>query len=69
MNPEIQLLQPYPFERLSNLLDGAVPAAVDPIALSIGEPRHSAPEVALNALTDTIPVSYTHLTLPTICSV
>ena len=54
MNPEIQLLQPYPFERLSNLLDGAVPAAVDPIALSIGEPRHSAPEVALNALTDTI---------------
>lgn len=54
MNPEIQLLQPYPFERLSALLENVVPADTDPIALSIGEPRHEAPAAALNAMVASI---------------
>lgn len=54
MNPEIQLLQPYPFERLSTLLEDVQPAEIDPIALSIGEPRHEAPAAALNAMIESI---------------
>lgn len=52
MNPDIQLLQPYPFERLETLLDGVPAASSQPISLSIGEPRHSAPAAALNAMVD-----------------
>ena len=44
MNPNLSLLQPYPFERLARLLDGtAPPAHLQPISLSIGEPRHPTP--------------------------
>ena len=44
MNPNLSHLQPYPFERLARLFDGAVPPAqLQPIALSIGEPRHATP--------------------------
>ncbi len=54
MNPDIQLLQPYPFERLATLLDGVPAAAEKPISLSIGEPRHAAPAAALEAMVDTM---------------
>jgi N-succinyldiaminopimelate aminotransferase len=44
MNPELSLLQPYPFERLAALFaDTPAPAQLAPIALSIGEPRHATP--------------------------
>ena len=44
MNPNLSLLQPYPFERLARLLDGTTPPAhLQPISLSIGEPRHPTP--------------------------
>ncbi len=44
MNPRLARLQPYPFERLRDLLAGATPpAALRPIPLSIGEPRHAPP--------------------------
>ncbi|MEM8548499.1 MAG: aminotransferase class I/II-fold pyridoxal phosphate-dependent enzyme, partial [Pseudomonadota bacterium] len=40
-NPGFAALQPYPFEKLAQLLAGVTPPPdVDPIALSIGEPRH-----------------------------
>ena len=45
MNPDLQRLQPYPFEKLRQLFaDLTPPGNVSPIALSIGEPRHPAPE-------------------------
>jgi N-succinyldiaminopimelate aminotransferase len=51
MNPALQRLQAYPFERLRGLLDGArPPAQLAPIALSIGEPRHQPPPFVLAAL-------------------
>ena len=51
MNPDLQRLHPYPFERLSALLAGIEPpAGVPGIALHIGEPRHAAPALALDAL-------------------
>jgi len=45
MNPLLQKLQPYPFERLRQLFAGATPPArLRPISLGIGEPRHDTPD-------------------------
>ncbi len=45
MNPDLDRLQPYPFERLSVLLRGITPpAGCAPVNLSIGEPKHPTPE-------------------------
>ena len=51
MNPDLDKLHPYPFERLAALKEGTNPPAGLPhIALSIGEPKHPAPEVVLESL-------------------
>lgn len=58
MNPYIDSLHPYPFERLAALLDGVEPRpGLAPIALSIGEPRHPPPDFVLRALTDALPAA------------
>ncbi|MEQ1881905.1 MAG: aminotransferase class I/II-fold pyridoxal phosphate-dependent enzyme, partial [Burkholderiales bacterium] len=51
MNPQLSALQPYPFQKLSALLAGASPAALRPINLSIGEPKHATPPFIRDALT------------------
>jgi N-succinyldiaminopimelate aminotransferase len=44
MNPLLERLQPYPFERLRQLFAGVTPnPALRPISLGIGEPRHPTP--------------------------
>ena len=55
MNHALNQLQPYPFEKLRALLSG-VTAAADkrPIALSIGEPKHSSPAFVKQALADNL---------------
>jgi N-succinyldiaminopimelate aminotransferase len=51
LNPRLKLLQPYPFERLRKLLDGLKPnASLQPISLSIGEPRHPTPASVTDSL-------------------
>jgi N-succinyldiaminopimelate aminotransferase len=51
MNPLLQRLHPYPFERLRELSRGIVPnPALKPINLGIGEPRHPAPSLIHEAL-------------------
>ena len=51
MNPRLQLLHSYPFERLAQLKAGVVPpAGLAHIALYIGEPQHSPPGFVLEAL-------------------
>jgi len=51
MNPDLDPLQPYPFERLATLFDGVRPAAGrESIALSIGEPAHAPPALAADAM-------------------
>ncbi|MCS7101839.1 MAG: succinyldiaminopimelate transaminase [Burkholderiaceae bacterium] len=51
MNPDLQRLQPYPFERLRALFaDLQPPADLPPINLSIGEPRHPTPPLVRAAL-------------------
>jgi len=44
MNPDLNSLYPYPFEKLNALKDGVTPPnSLAHIALSIGEPKHPAP--------------------------
>lgn len=51
MNPHLQTLQPYPFEKLAQLKQGLTPPATKPhIALSIGEPQHPTPSLIVDAL-------------------
>lgn len=51
MNPRLELLAAYPFERLARLKEGVTPPAALPhIAMSIGEPRHAPPALVLDAL-------------------
>ncbi|MBU2806433.1 succinyldiaminopimelate transaminase, partial [Acidithiobacillus ferridurans] len=50
MNPLLETLQAYPFERLRALLTGTTPPAKEPIDFSIGEPRHPAPAIVSEAI-------------------
>ena len=54
-NPGLAYLQPYPFQRLRALLAGIEPpAAMTPVALSIGEPRHPPPGFVAERLQATL---------------
>jgi N-succinyldiaminopimelate aminotransferase len=51
MNPRLDQLQPYPFQRLRKLFEGIAPNRdLEPIALSIGEPKHPTPGFISEAL-------------------
>ena len=55
MNPLLDKLQPYPFEKLKKLFAGITPdPAYRPISLGIGEPKHPTPEFIKRALTDNL---------------
>ena len=55
MNPALNALYPYPFERLRTLLDGSQgPSSLSPIALSVGEPQHPAPDCVKDALSNAL---------------
>ncbi|UCE90577.1 MAG: succinyldiaminopimelate transaminase [Pseudomonadota bacterium] len=51
MNPDLDRLQPYPFEKLAALKQSVSPPDRPHIALSIGEPRHPSPAFVAEALT------------------
>lgn len=48
MNPRLDLLQSYPFQRLTSLLAGHKPS--HPVSLHIGEPKHPTPAFIREAL-------------------
>jgi N-succinyldiaminopimelate aminotransferase len=52
MNPLLDRLQPYAFERLRALLADVRPPALPPVRLSIGEPQHPTPAVIRTALVE-----------------
>ena len=54
LNPDLSRLYPYPFERLAELLGSVTPAALTPIPLSIGEPKHAPPAHVIQALTEAL---------------
>ena len=55
MNPNMTLLQPYPFQRLRDLFKNVTPnAAYSAINLSIGEPKHATPQLIKDALVNNL---------------
>jgi len=55
MNPNLNFLQPYPFQRLRDLFHGIKPnPEYAPINLSIGEPKHETPALIKQALVDNL---------------
>ena len=56
MNPRLDILAPYPFEKLRALLasGGTPPPGLRPINLSIGEPKHAAPQCVRDALVQSL---------------
>jgi N-succinyldiaminopimelate aminotransferase len=51
MNPDLHLLQPYPFQKLAKLFGEVTPnATLKPISLHIGEPKHATPGFIKDAL-------------------
>ncbi|MFT5540513.1 MAG: N-succinyldiaminopimelate aminotransferase [Alphaproteobacteria bacterium] len=53
LNPRLDDLMTYPFERLSRLLDDVTPPeGIAPIILSIGEPRHAPPSFVAETLSE-----------------
>ncbi len=51
MNPDLQQLHPYPFEKLAELKAGCTPPSdLQHIALSIGEPKHPTPSFITEAV-------------------
>ncbi len=52
MNPELNRLQPYPFQKLASLFrDVTANKNYRPISLSIGEPKHTTPQFIKDAVT------------------
>ncbi|KEA64734.1 N-succinyl-L,L-diaminopimelate aminotransferase alternative [Marinobacterium lacunae] len=55
MNPDLDRLQPYPFEKLALLKQGVTPpAGLEHISLGIGEPKHPAPPFVLDVLRENL---------------
>ena len=55
MNPDLDRLQPYPFQKLTELLKhNNPPRALKPVNLSIGEPKHPTPDFIKRALADNL---------------
>ena len=55
LNPSLNLLQPYPFQRLRDLFNGTTPnSAYSAINLSIGEPKHATPQLIKDALVNNL---------------
>lgn len=55
MNQNLNLLQPYPFQRLRDLFANVTPnPQYTSVNLSIGEPKHKTPSIIQNSLTENI---------------
>lgn len=57
MNPRLDALHPYPFEKLRRLMAdaGSPPSGLAPINLSIGEPKHDTPARVAQAMAQALP--------------
>ncbi|MGH8211021.1 MAG: succinyldiaminopimelate transaminase [Steroidobacteraceae bacterium] len=55
MNPRLERLHAYPFERLARLKTGVTPpAGLAHVAMSIGEPQHASPAFVLGTLRESL---------------
>ncbi|MCK5813268.1 MAG: succinyldiaminopimelate transaminase [Cocleimonas sp.] len=55
MNPDLNRLQPYPFERIKELKAGIIPSTDKSlVSLAIGEPKHPTPDIILKTMRDSL---------------
>ncbi|HPQ95022.1 MAG: succinyldiaminopimelate transaminase [Thiothrix sp.] len=55
MNPDLQRLQPYPFQKIRDLLAGTrPPAGLKAVSLAIGEPKHPTPALIHHAVIENL---------------
>lgn len=55
MNPRLQKLQTYPFEKLNRLIHQQQHSgSLQPVSLAVGEPKHAPPENVLNAFSESL---------------
>lgn len=55
MNPQLDLLHPYPFAKMATLLTGITPnPSYAPIKLGIGEPQHAPPQFVLDVIKENL---------------
>lgn len=54
MNPNLEKLHPYPFQKITELYAGVTPVDAPMVSLAIGEPKHKTPEIILDALRDNL---------------
>ncbi|WP_148863364.1 succinyldiaminopimelate transaminase [Marinobacter fonticola] len=55
MNPNLDRLHPYPFEKLAKLKAGiSAPEGISSIALSIGEPKHASPDFVQDVIRENL---------------
>ena len=66
MNPYLESLNQYPFERLNQLKNGLVTKSEEQhVSLALGEPKHSPPQFVLDSLTDEELVKKSLMSYPT----
>ncbi len=54
MNPDLANLQPYPFQKITELKKGITPADTPMVSLAMGEPKHGTPKIVIEALKENI---------------
>ncbi|MFP6805800.1 MAG: succinyldiaminopimelate transaminase [Pseudomonadales bacterium] len=64
MNERLDQLHPYPFEKLNRLLENTPTPDTHPIALSLGEPKHPAPDFIVDAYAETSSIRKSFGTYP-----
>ena len=52
MNTSLSKLNPYPFDRLNQLLATVTPADFSLISLALGEPKHATPDFLIDYMTN-----------------
>jgi len=54
MNPNLDKLHPYPFQKIAQLYAEVIPVDAPMLSLAIGEPKHKTPEIILEAIRDNL---------------
>ncbi|WP_299874005.1 succinyldiaminopimelate transaminase [uncultured Cocleimonas sp.] len=54
MNPNLNKLHPYPFQKIAELYEGVEPADKNLLSFAIGEPKHKTPDIILDAVQDNL---------------
>ena len=54
MNPDLANLQPYPFQKITELKKGITPADKPMVSLAMGEPKHATPKIVIEALQENL---------------